>query len=261
MPHRFDEHADSFRKLGYCVLPRVVPPTLLGELRRTSDRAREIARQIRGPNAQRLQPLSAHLEPAAMRPLDDLYALTELRDAVAYVLAAPHAFTTERMGILFEPSNKSWTTHWHRDARDVNDPEKLAAWEATQNIPGCWNQLNLPLYEDTCTWVVPGSHNRADLPGETAWLKSQTIPDTRPVPVTDEEIEYRSIDNVRAFPGGQRVVLDAGDMLLYRNTLWHLGNYTPWKRRATLHDNPMTAEHLELGGTALGIKPKTKVNT
>ncbi|MCX5659735.1 MAG: hypothetical protein NTW19_08450 [Planctomycetota bacterium] len=72
-----------------------------------------------------------------------------------------------------------------------------------------------------------------------------------PAATTDDEREYRRLDDVRAMPGGQCVVLDAGDLLLCRNTLWHLGNHTPYKRRATLHDNPMSLEALKLGGEAL----------
>ena len=257
MSNSIQQLRESFQTNGYCVIRRVVPPSLLAELRQTADIARDLARKLRGPDAQRLQPLSAHLDASAMKPLADLYDVQKLRDSVAGVLSKDFALTTERMGILFEPSKTPWTTHWHRDARDVNNAERLAAWEATQNNPGCWNQLNLPLYEDTCTWIVPGSHNRADTPGETAWLKSQTVADTRPAPVTDEEKEYRCMDNITVFPGGHRAVIDAGDMLLYRNTIWHLGNYTPYKKRATLHDNPMTPEYLALGGTALGIKPAT----
>lgn len=245
------EQIDSFHRHGYCILCRVVPATLLVDLRRSAEIARAIAHRLRGPDAQRLQPVSTHLDAKDMRPFVDLYALPNLRNALAAILPPSHRLTVEQIGILFEPQQSPYTTHWHRDARDVNDPQRLAAWEATQNNPDCWNQLNLPLYEDTCTWVVPGSHNRPDLPGEAAWLKSQSFPDTRPVPVTSEEKEHRALDNIRAMPGGQRVVLDAGDLLLYRNTLWHLGNYTTYKRRATLHDNPMSPEALQLGGEAL----------
>ncbi|HYF51741.1 MAG TPA: hypothetical protein VEJ63_20160, partial [Planctomycetota bacterium] len=37
-------------------------------------------------------------------------------------------------------------------------------------------------------------------------------------------------------PGAVRLELNAGDLCLYRNCMWHLGNYLPYKRRATLHD-------------------------
>lgn len=251
---KYQEQVDSFNRLGYCVLKRVVPPALLKELRVSAEVARVIARKLRGPDAQRLQPLMGNLSETEMKPFGELYTLASVSDPFAAILPPSHQVSTKEMGILFEPAEKSYTTHWHRDARNVKNPEQLAAWERTQNNPEVWNQINLPLYEDTCTWVVPGSHNRADTPGEAAWLKSQDIPDTRPVPVTAEEKEYRALDNVLAMPGGMRVVLDAGDMLLYRNTIWHLGNYTPFKRRATLHDNPVSLEARRLGGEALGIK-------
>lgn len=247
----YQEQADSFWRDGYCILRRVVPASLLGDLRRSAELARVIAHRVGGPDAQRLQPIAPHLDAAAMRPFESLYQLPHLREAMAAILPPSHRLTLDRMGILFEPSATPKTTHWHRDARDVKNPKRLAAWEATQNNPDCWNQFNLPLYEDTCTWIVPGSHNRPDLPGEAAWLQSQNVPDPRPPAVTAEEKEYRALDNVRAMPGGQQAILDAGDMLLYRNTLWHLGNYTPYKRRATLHDNPMSEEALKLGGAAL----------
>ena len=34
--------------------------------------------------------------------------------------------------------------------------------------PLWFNQINCPLYEDNCTWFVPGSHLRDDFPAETA---------------------------------------------------------------------------------------------
>ena len=43
-------------------------------------------------------------------------------------------------------------------------------------------------------------------------------------------------------PGAVQLHLEAGDFCLYRNTLWHLGNYLPYRRRATLHDAVDTDE-------------------
>lgn len=45
-------------------------------------------------------------------------------------------------------------------------------------------------------------------------------------------------------PGAKRLYLEAGDLALYRSTLWHIGNYVPYKKRATLHDNAMTPEYV-----------------
>jgi len=49
---------------------------------------------------------------------------------------------------------------------------------------------------------------------------------------------------VRSMPGAQQLHLDAGDFCLYRNTLWHIGNYLPYARRATLHDSVDTDEFM-----------------
>jgi hypothetical protein len=37
-------------------------------------------------------------------------------------------------------------------------------------------------------------------------------------------------------PGATQVHLRAGDFAMYRNSLWHIGSYVPYVKRATLHD-------------------------
>ena len=44
-------------------------------------------------------------------------------------------------------------------------------------------------------------------------------------------------------PGAVRLRLNAGDCAVYRNTLWHLGSYLPYRKRATLHDAVETPEY------------------
>ncbi len=63
--------------------------------------------------------------------------------------------------------------------------------------------------------------------------------------LTYEERERTGLDYCRAMPGAVRLHLDAGDFALYRNTLWHLGNYSPHLKRATLHDSADTPEFRE----------------
>ena len=46
-------------------------------------------------------------------------------------------------------------------------------------------------------------------------------------------------------PGARQLHLAAGDFCLYRNTLWHIGNYVPYRRRATLHDSVYTPAYRE----------------
>src|SRR5262249_6738114 len=99
------------------------------------------------------------------------------------------------------------------------------------------------LYEDSSTWVVPGSHLRRDLPGE-----AQRFPD-RPIrePVLDgkssEERERVCLAYCQSMPSAVQLHLNAGDLALYRHTLWHIGNYVPYRKRATLHDIVDTAQY------------------
>ena len=46
-------------------------------------------------------------------------------------------------------------------------------------------------------------------------------------------------------PGAVCAHLDAGDFMLYRNTMWHIGNYVPYKKRSTLHDQVWTPAFTE----------------
>ena len=75
----------------------------------------------------------------------------------------------------------------------------------------------------------------------------ERFPD-RPIPGVDlegksaEEREPLCLEYCRSMPGAVQLHLEAGDFALYRNTLWHLGNYVPYRKRATLHDSAWTPE-------------------
>jgi hypothetical protein len=47
---------------------------------------------------------------------------------------------------------------------------------------------------------------------------------------------------VQSMPGAVQVRLNAGDFMLYRNTLWHTGNDVPYIKRATIHGALLTPE-------------------
>jgi ectoine hydroxylase-related dioxygenase (phytanoyl-CoA dioxygenase family) len=232
MPFRAtQQHIDEYQRDGVTVFRRVLPASLVTDLRRVADRARELARQQHGPQAQRLQPLAKYeLDPG---PLTAYLELPELIDAVHAVLSPRHAHSAGLgvEGILFEPAERPWATNWHRDWRD-HAPEVASVWRERYRDLDCFNQVNCALYDDDCTWVVAGSHLRSeDTPGER---------DAAPMPQTDGlddvETERVLLDYCRNMPGAVQLRLGPGDYALYRNTLWHIGNYRPYQRRATLHD-------------------------
>src|SRR5207244_3508783 len=137
---------------------------------------------------------------------------------------------------LVEPLDLPWCTHWHRDWRDNVGHADLAEWEKVFGDADYLNQSNCALYEDHSLWAVPGSHLRRDLARERERFPERPIRPPDLANLTDEQRERACLDYARSMPGAAQVHLEAGDYCLYRSTLWHLGNYVPYCRRATLHD-------------------------
>jgi hypothetical protein len=239
-----DRHLQEHQIHGYTVFRGIVPGSLVADLRRATDRARELARQAHGPQTQRLQPVGRY--DLDLKPFRDYLELPELCDAVARLLSPRHTTgSVDTMGVLVEPAELAWCTKWHRDNRDNAPYMDVAAWEAAFHDRDLFNQSNCALYQDDSLWVVPGSHLRKDTARER-----ELFPD-RPIPGPDlegkcaEEREAMGMAYARMLPGGAQVRLEAGDFCLYRNTLWHLGNYIPYCRRATLHDFVDTPEFVD----------------
>jgi hypothetical protein len=230
-----DQHIDDYHRNGYTVFRGIIPPHLIDDLRRVTDEARVIAREKHGPQCQRLQPVSAF--EIDQQPFHDFRDLPELRDAVARVLTPQHDFGTPHMlGVLLEPADLPYCTWWHRDWRDNVSGLNLAEWDAVMHDIDYFNQLNCALYEDDSTWVVPGSHLRRDLPAEAARFPDRPIKTPDLEGKSSAERERICLEYCQSLPGAQCLYLNAGDFALYRNSLWHLGNYVPYRKRATLHD-------------------------
>ncbi len=245
--HFSDSHIESFFTHGYTVFKGIIPDALLTRLRAEAEKARQIAHRESGHQAQRLQPLHKY-DALDWKPFQEFGELPGLRDALTRVLSPRHQFgTTDGLGILFEPVESPYCTAWHRDWRDNGGPASKqnwfrADWESHQLDHAYFNQVNCPLYEDSSTWVVPGSHLRKDLAGEAEWFRGR---ERAPVTTgkTSEEAERICAAYCHGMPGAQRLHLEPGDFALYRNCLWHLGCYVPYRRRATLVDFVDTPEY------------------
>jgi ectoine hydroxylase-related dioxygenase (phytanoyl-CoA dioxygenase family) len=243
MPYKLT-HADihQFHTQGYVVLKRILPASLIADLRRQSAVAREIARRT-DPNAQRLSSLFSHPE-IDTRPFEDYANLPELLEAVR-ALVGEDAWMggLERMSILLEPAERPWATAWHRDFGARQQRVEMEVFRELRVHPRYFHQVNCALYEDSCAWYVPGSHWRDDFPTEeliernSPWQIGMDQGD-----LSGEELERYCLDYVERMPGAIRLQLDAGDFCLYRPHGYHLGCYVPYKRRATLHDSVWTPE-------------------
>lgn len=234
----------QYRSLGYVVFRGALPTSLVHEMREQVGKAAQLARAIHGPDAQRLQPLSSYSE-IDQAPFRAFAELPELREAIDAFCGPDYTYADpEGLGLFVEPAEAAWCTNWHRDLPPDSSDEQLQ--EVLLN-PALYHQVNCALYDDSSTWYVPGSHLQPRLNLLTREVFPQTTGVSAPWPnlegLSAVERERACLDYCQRMPGATRVQLDAGDFLLYRNSGWHLGNYVPYKQRATLHNFVWNAEY------------------
>lgn len=244
MPFKLtDDHYHQFHSEGYAIFRNLLPVSLIADLRKAAAKGRDIAREKDGPDAQRLQPLGKHAD-IGLKPFEDYASLPELNDAIK-TLIAPDATVggVARMGILYEPANRPWATQWHRDFSERQQRVDAEDFREMRTSPDYFHQINCALYEDTCTWYVPGSFLRSDLQAE---LDAAHATDQWQVGCdhwddwTNEQLEAYCMQYTTSMPRCVCVALNAGDLAIYRAHGWHIGCYAPYKQRATLHDSVWT---------------------
>lgn len=242
MVFRFsDRHAEEFERDGATVFRQILPTALIADLRRACATAVAHVRAEGNAQLQRLNP--ATVPGLDQKPFDDFRELPELVDAITRVLSAAHRI--EAPAVLIQPDEMPWSTYWHRDWRDNVPGIDMAEWERVQTHRDYFNQYNCALYEDGSTWMVPGSHARPDTQAEIDRFPTRPIPQPDLTGLTSEEAERAGLDYCRSMPGAVRLNLDAGDFALYRSIQWHIGNYVPYRKRATLHAQLMTPAYQE----------------
>jgi hypothetical protein len=217
----------QFAAEGFVVLPAAIPRPLLQRLRHACGPARELARTVRGPQAQRLQPVGQY-DGLDQAPFVEYAHLPALRRAIAQLIsgdvAAPPATPlpigeghgdTKVFGVLFEPRDSAYCTNWHRDWRDNIEGLDRRHWWSHFYDARCFNQINCALYDDECLWVVPGSHLRADTPAEMALFPDRPSP--TPMFAEGDSIDgrhQRCLAYARSMPGAQMLRLRPGDLCL-----------------------------------------------
>ena len=221
---------ERFLREGYLIVPEVVDPARLPEVRRAYDllvdRQRATWAAERGPGdppggvwetapQPRLQvsrDLGAQVDESSAAAVE-VWAGDRLRAVAGRLLGVEDAGATELM-MMCSPVRDHGPAAWHRDIHPI-DTAPLRGYidDIAENGPA-YIQWNIPLYDDDVLWVMPGTHARAN---------------------TDQENRLLLEDNRRPLPGGVQTHLRAGDGVVYITPILHWGSNYSTKLRRTVH--------------------------
>lgn len=221
---------DRFMDQGYLVIRSLIPADRLEAMRASCETmlerqkvnwARERAQDAppggeyetnRQPRVMMMRPGLIDAETANV--VEDFWVADETLEIASQLLCNPEPCITEMMMMCNPVRDWPGGTGWHRDIHPV-DMAPLDALQAdlVENGPR-YTQWNVPLYDDSVLWAIPGSHRRRSTEQE----RSELLKD-RAGPVT----------------GGVPVELNAGDAVVYINFLNHTGSNYTTKQRRTLH--------------------------
>ncbi|TCD70356.1 hypothetical protein EIP91_003708 [Steccherinum ochraceum] len=122
----------------------------------------------------------------------------------------------ELVNLLINPESHDFALRWHRD--DIRGDASIEEEEKGLAIWAHGVQWNTALYDDSCLYIVPGTHNTVRTPEQRALSTTLEAP-----------------KNPLDMPGAIVVPLKPGETVFYNSNILHLGIYTSKTPRATLH--------------------------
>ncbi len=223
---------DQFLEDGYVILRGVIPPQQLEGLRRAHEvlveRQKEIWARERGPDDPPGGVWETHAQPrlnlgALADQIDaqtigavEIWLHENMQGVSSRLLGVEDAAVTEMMVMCNPVRDHETAGHrgWHRDFYPPHTAPLQGYADDILEYGPRYIQWNLPLYDDSVLWVVPGSHTRLNTAEENAALNS----DAR-TPV----------------PGAVQTHLSAGDGVAYILPLLHWGSRYNARMRRTIH--------------------------
>ena len=223
---------DQFLEDGYVILRQVIPPGDLAELRRAYEllveRQKVIWARERGPDDPPGGVWETNSQPRLILGgmADEIDAQTasaveiwqheNTQGVSSQLLGVEDASVTEMMLMCSPARDHDTGGHrgWHRDFYPPYTAPLQGYTDDILEYGPRYLQWNLPLYDDSVLWVVPGSHNRFNTAEENAALDA---------------------DARQPLPGAVQVHLQAGDGVPYILPLLHWGSRYNAKMRRTIH--------------------------
>ena len=233
---------DQFLEEGYVILRQVIPPHQLADLRQAYELLVERQKVIWAREREPHDPPGGVWETSA-QPRLNLEALAGQIDAQTVgavecwlhenmqgvssrLLGVEDAAVTQMMLMCNPVRDHETADHrgWHRDFYPPHTaPLQGYTDDILENGPR-YVQWNLPLYDDSVLWVVPGSHVRFNTEAENAALNA---------------------DASTPLPGAIQTHLEAGDGAAYILPLMHWGSRYNANMRRTIHGGFSEFSHYE----------------
>ena len=222
---------DEFLETGYLIVKEAVPRDKLERVRQAYetlvDRQRENWKADRAENdppggvwetapQPRLQlsrqPLVNQIDQETA-PAVEVWIEENIHGVSTELLNVADGAVTEMM-MMCNPVRDHGPAKWHRDLHPIDTAPLQGYIDDILEGGPRYVQWNIPLYDDSVLWVIPGSHLRLNTP---------------------EENELLLADPCRPLPNGVQTHLEAGDGVVYILPILHWGsNYSP-KMRRTIH--------------------------
>ncbi len=222
---------DEFLETGYLIVKEAVPRDKLERVRQAYetlvDRQRENWKAEREENdppegvwetapQPRLQlsrsPLVNQIDQKTA-PAVEVWLEENIHGVSTELLDVSDGAVTEMM-MMCNPVRDHGPAKWHRDHHPIDTAPLQGYIDDILEGGPRYVQWNIPLYDDSVLWVIPGSHLRLNTP---------------------EENELMLADPCRPLPNGVQTHLEAGDGVVYILPILHWGsNYSP-KMRRTIH--------------------------
>ena len=242
--------AAQFSAKGFAVT-RVISPERAAEVERRVNRF--IERTPESDKAVTDEAASLGPQPLRASLLKELHELTALlrhdvvRSALAAILGSDD-LVLETCRLLAVEAGQLYRQGWHRDVPPAHVvPQEIVSNVLEANASGSWRhnvvQCTLALARDTCYWCVPGSHRRLYTAAELEHFEadSQREDNTgrsqrQQSGPGEGELARIGSDGTRLpldgsnstapgadVPGGTRIELEPGELLLQHNLIIHRG--------------------------------------